>query len=52
MLRQKSVRCRLIQQATPRLGPGVANAAEQEVAGVGEYQFAMPVVATRTGSGR
>jgi hypothetical protein len=31
---------------------GVANPAGQEVAGVGEYQFAMPVVATRTGSGR
>jgi hypothetical protein len=30
----------------------VANPAGQEVAGVGEYQFAMPVVATRTGSGR
>ena len=52
MLRQKSVRYRLIQHATPRLGAGVANAAGQEVAGVGEYQFAMPVVATRTGSGR
>jgi hypothetical protein len=52
MLRQKSVRCRLIQHAAPRLGPGVENPADREAARGGEYQFDVPVVATRTGSGR